>query len=713
MGLLAPVVIATVSGCATTFTLIGQGVEPKLSVAATPTGLARVDMTDGCSDPTMSAAIQHAWVGNALIAGNFVAAGLVFQNHVAAAATVALASWGLDWVDGRVAAWLTRTPGTLVAEREDGTQIPIKTGVAVLRREGPGRWTGTLPNPGAKLAVVKMLGAGKVVVAEARMPGRRVEAPVPSPVPSPGPRREAPRLVAAVQFDSATNDNMLRAGRGGEIAITIANEGKGAARDVRLHLQTESTVEGLRVPPKWEVGALSPGERRTVKASLKPGNDLQSGRVALWARVEDADGYDATPIRLVFETRAYEKVRLAVDPQVAVENFAGDSVVKRGEQLEVKVRVDNVCGVESQDTQAELLIGDSKILAVNPPIQSLGTIPAGSSRVASFSILINNAYTGPAKLPLRVRLSEAKGEGDKDTPILVMLDEATPRLAEVIVEARGLRASGDEEELELLTDVDKPIPDPQPEDPDAYGLVIGIERYQSNLPPVPYVRRDAQSVRKYFTQALGVPPHHMILLQDEQATKTSIELTIRKLMSMVQQGSSRVYVYVAGHGTAGVNEAAGAYLVPFDGAPAFPAESCLPLAGLYESLGKLRADRVTVVQDTCFSGMASRADTPATLVAGARPLVVAPREASLPKGLVVLAATHASGMSNAYPAKRHGLYTYYLLEALRKPSARRQPLEELLRDVRAAVARQAAMLGKEQVPDCQGDGELLKRGLLP
>jgi hypothetical protein len=709
MGLLAPVVIATVSGCATTFTLIGQGVEPKLTVTATPTGLARVDMTDGCSDPTMSAAIQHAWVGNALIAGNFVAAGLVFQNHVAAAATVALASWGLDWVDGRVAAWLTRTPGTLVAEREDGTQIPIKTGVAVLRREGPGRWTGTIPNPGAKLAVVRVLGAGNVVMAEARHPGRRVEAPVPAP----GPRREAPRLLADVQFDSDTNDNLLRAGSTGEIVITVANEGKGAARAVRLQLQPESSVEGLRIPTEWEIGALPPGERKTVKAILKPGNDLPSGRVALKARVEDADGYDASPIRLVFETRAYEKVRLTVDQTVAVENSAGDSVVKRGEQLEVKVRVDNVCGVDAQDTQAELLIGDSKILAVNPPLQSLGTIPAGASRVASFSILVNNAYAGPDKLPLRVRLSEAKGEANKETPLFVMLDEAAPRLAEVIVEARGLKSSGDEEGLELLTEVDKPIPDPQPEDPDAYGLVIGLERYQSNLPPVPYVRRDAQSVRKYFTQALGVPPHHLILLQDEQATKTSIELTIKKLKAMVQQGRSRVYVYLAGHGTTGVNEGAGAYLVPFDGAPAFPAESCLALAGLYETLGSLQAARVTVVQDTCFSGMASRADTPVTLVAGARPLVVAPREASLPKGLVVLAATNASGMSNAYPAKRHGLYTYYLLEALRKPSARRQPLEELLRDVRAAVARQAAMLGKEQVPDCLGDGELLKRGMLP
>jgi uncharacterized caspase-like protein len=251
------------------------------------------------------------------------------------------------------------------------------------------------------------------------------------------------------------------------------------------------------------------------------------------------------------------------------------------------------------------------------------------------------------------------------------------------------------------------------EDPDAVALVIGIEQYQHNVPAVPYAKRDALAIKQYFQQALGVAPQNLLMLLDEGATKNNLALARRKLEARVNRGRSRVYVYLAGHGATGSDGNREAFLVPHDGDPAFPADSCFPLTQLYSSLASLGATSVTVFQDTCFGGVASRSETPVALVAGARPLALVPEETALPKGMAVLTATGASGYSHAYPAKQHGLYTYFLLEALRDPQARRKPLAKLQEELKTLVARQAALLNKEQAPSWRGEEALLQRGLLP
>jgi len=87
--------------------------------------------------------------------------------------------------------------------------------------------------------------------------------------------------------------------------------------------------------------------------------------------------------------------------------------------------------------------------------------------------------------------------------------------------------------------------------------------------------------------------------------------------------------------------------------------------------------------------------------------MVVPREEA--KGVVVLSAAAAGQTSGALKDKEHGLFTYYILKGLGgeadSNSDRKLTISELSAYVRSNVKEQAALAGREQVPELQGDGE--------
>jgi hypothetical protein len=672
-------------------------------------GNTKVTLTDGTSEPVLAALQQWAWVADTIAAGNLVSATLSFQSQVAAYGTIGLAAFAFTWLDDRLAERIALDPKRMAIEFvDDENRRVIRTG-ASLDKVGPGRWQTVIPDPRKLARTVSIRDAERRILAEARVRGEGDAEPEKSSVKQ---AHLLPNLKAELRFESETGDDVLRGGRTGNVFVTVHNQGQGVAKGVKVSVLPEQEVADLHLTNVFEVGNLAPGKTVTVPCRLRGGKALPAGTLALNVLTEDLRGFDAPVLRLKLEMRPYEPVRLSVG-QAAAENGAGDSVVRRGEQLTVSVLVHNPGPLEAKDVSAELVLGNQRLLAAGALRQELGDLPAGKSQVASFSMVVTNGYDGPATLPLKLRVEESRAEGNLEAPVTLALDEAAPRIREVVIAAKQLSNQADSATQELVSEVDKPVPEPRGEDQSAFALVIGVERYLQRVPPVPYARRDAHTVREYFQKALGVPPQNVLMLLDEGATKTNLDLVLRKLAARVDQGNSRVFVYLAGHGTTAGDVESQAFLVPYDGDPAFPMESCFPLTRLYQGLGALGAASVTVFQDTCFSGVASRADQPVTLVAEARPLAVAAREAPLPKNVAVLAATDARGYSNAFPAKRHGLYTYFLLDALRDPAARRKPLAQLQAQLKAVVSRQAALLDKEQSPTCRGDEEMLLRGLVP
>jgi hypothetical protein len=242
------------------------------------------------------------------------------------------------------------------------------------------------------------------------------------------------------------------------------------------------------------------------------------------------------------------------------------------------------------------------------------------------------------------------------------------------------------------SDVDAPTGKAD-ERPDDIALVVGIEKY-SRLPDARFAEHDADSVKRYLL-ALGYPERNIILLKGGQATRGAIQGYVEEWLPKNAKTSSQVFVYFSGHGSPDPKNG-DAYLVPWDGDAMFLKSTAYPLQSLYASLGKLKAKRVLVALDSCFSGAGGRS----VLADGARPLVSRVEPTDAPTGITVLSAASGDEITGTLDDQGHGAFTYYLLKALKHGKT---TVAEAYSELKPRVQDSAHRQNREQTPLMLGD----------
>ena len=245
--------------------------------------------------------------------------------------------------------------------------------------------------------------------------------------------------------------------------------------------------------------------------------------------------------------------------------------------------------------------------------------------------------------------------------------------------------------------------------PDDWGLIIGIEDY-AHLPRVDFARKDALVIKEYFNRILGVPEHNIISLIDSDATKARISGYLRSFIPVNVSKNTTLYVYFAGHGAPDM-EKGDPYLVPYDGDTLFIEETGYKLREFYKEISDLDINQAYVFLDSCFSGVASRAAE--MLTKGSRPALIKVEDIGLATQEVI-AMTAATGgqTSNPLPSEEHGLFTYYLLNALSGKADENEDrfitIKEIYTYVSRHVTRAARRMGREQTPFISPSMEDLK-----
>ena len=235
---------------------------------------------------------------------------------------------------------------------------------------------------------------------------------------------------------------------------------------------------------------------------------------------------------------------------------------------------------------------------------------------------------------------------------------ASPKLTEFAVSRAAIApAKAAAEARSFNSDVDAPAYKTD-ENPDNYALVVGIGKYK-DLPEAQFASRDAGTVRDHLL-AMGYPQRNIILLRDQDATRTGLQKYLEEWLPRNVKPESTVFVYYSGHGAPDVKSVE-AYLVPWDGDAQFLQSTAYPVKQFYDSLNKLRAGKVLVALDSCFSGAGGRS----VLAKGARPLVTTVDTGASALGkLVVFAASAADEISGSDESQGHGLFTYHFLKGL-------------------------------------------------
>jgi len=201
--------------------------------------------------------------------------------------------------------------------------------------------------------------------------------------------------------------------------------------------------------------------------------------------------------------------------------------------------------------------------------------------------------------------------------------------------------------------------------PSEWGLVIGIENY-ADLPSVTYAQKDAMLMQEYYEKIIGIPEENIITLIDSEATKAKIEGLLKSYLPMNLSSDTTLYVYFAGHGVPSITDG-DSYIVTYDGDPRFIEHTGYKLKTLYSDIDALPIKRSVVFIDGCFSGASSRSNE--MLLAGTRPALIKVEDMVLPSDKIVsLTASKGDQISNSYPEKEHGLFSYFVFSGLRGPA---------------------------------------------
>jgi uncharacterized caspase-like protein len=208
---------------------------------------------------------------------------------------------------------------------------------------------------------------------------------------------------------------------------------------------------------------------------------------------------------------------------------------------------------------------------------------------------------------------------------------------------------------------------------------------------------------EYLTKVMGYPEENVVTLLNEHATNVDFAKYFEKWLPNNAEKDGTVFIYYSGHGAPNT-KTGDAYLVPYDGDPAFIEQTGYPLKKLYESLSKVQAKEIIVALDSCFSGAGGKS----VIAKGARPLVMNLEQDMKAFGkLTVLSAASGEQTSSTYDEKGHGLFTYFMLKGIKNENVVKQDgsldINELHSYLKSQVERIARKLyNNEQTPQLFG-----------
>jgi len=205
-----------------------------------------------------------------------------------------------------------------------------------------------------------------------------------------------------------------------------------------------------------------------------------------------------------------------------------------------------------------------------------------------------------------------------------------------------------------------------PPRPDDIAVIIGNADYGEgrDIPNVNPAYADAEGIKNYVTQALGISDENVIFLKDASqaeltATFGSKESPKGQLFNYVKPGKSRVFIYYSGHGAPGA-ENGGSYIVPSDAQASLIELNGYLLKTLYKNLSKIPAKSVTVVLEACFSG----ASQSGSVITQASPIYLKAKETGVPSNITVIAAGAANQIASWEQDSSSGLFTKYFLKGM-------------------------------------------------
>jgi len=131
-----------------------------------------------------------------------------------------------------------------------------------------------------------------------------------------------------------------------------------------------------------------------------------------------------------------------------------------------------------------------------------------------------------------------------------------------------------------------------------YAVIIGIDRYQ-NWMPLKNAVADAKSLKRILSENYVID--EFIEMYDAEASAANIRKLFTQTLPEKVGLNDSLLIFYAGHGL--LDDSRSGFWIPVDGSTdVLTQDRWIPNAQLRNYLGRLKAQRLLVVADSCFSG---------------------------------------------------------------------------------------------------------------
>ena len=507
-----------------------------------------------------------------------------------------------------------------------------------------------------------------------------------------------PNLTMKVAFVESNGNGFLDAEEKGKVKVSITNSGKGSAMGVFVKLNAETSNKAISIDPSKMIGEVSPGQTKTTEFSINANKSVTKMVNKFTVSATESYGFPPDPIQILFETFPLIPPKLTL-VDYGISTATGDNIIRPGVVVTVQARVQNTGQGEAEGSAFSINLPTGVYFSPDSRQNyTFSSLKPGEFKDLEFS------FTPSKKVGRTINLAIGFTERSSSGKFPLKLDVKKPQksIQQLVVKGQELGKVAIANVATVSVDIEKGIPKSSRKGKKDLAVVFGIERYK-NVPGVSFAKRDALWTKKYFENVLGIPSNRIYYKTDSDVGQAEFSKVFSKdgwIDKRIKNNETNVFIYYAGHGAPDLKKNK-AYLIPYDGDPNYASQTGYEMDKLYAELGNMQAKSVTVFLDACFSG-ANRDNE--MLLAGARPVFIEVKS-GIPGNVTVFSAAGGKEISSAWPEKKHGLFSYYLMKGMRGDADanrdKKITVGELGDYIRENVSDMAGMLDREQTPGLQ------------
>ena len=453
-------------------------------------------------------------------------------------------------------------------------------------------------------------------------------------------------------------NSRLDANENASIKFDLINDGDGRARNLKMNVVQISRIDGLELFFDESLGNLFPGESKEIIVSVRSNMKLKTGIVKVNIYISEANGfskYKNNPKQIQFPSLEFKSPEVRIVDQTF--SLPKGGKLAKGELVDLTLQLQNIGQGKATDVVLSFTLNEN-VLAIKGKEFPISILRPGESKTCLLQFIANEEYD-KNEIDIYYDISEYYNKYGANGVITTSLNTELKETPTII-------AGKEWQETEIITaqltsSVDKNIPTNSIVD-NRFALVIGNEDYassQSGLQKeqnVDYAVNDAMIFEQYALRTLGVKLENMFSITN--ATSGIMSQEIKKVIKLTElEGKdAELIIYYAGHGFPDDHKVP--HLIPVD-VSGGDLSRAINLQELYKDLGNLKAKKVTVFLDACFTGGGRESGLMAS-----RGIKVKPKEGSLSGSLVVFSASSGDQSSLPFNKEKHGVFTYHLLKAL-------------------------------------------------